>query len=262
MLELYQTVNSVCAQKIRIALAEKGLDYAERNISLNGDQYKPEYLKLNPNAVVPTLIHDGQPVIESSVILYYLEDAFPMPSLMPPGPRDRARVRLYNKLIDEYVHPGCAILTFATAFRKRSLAMSDDDYKAGIAGMVYRKFIDYKLSVREKGIESEYVIEALKSHDKMLTWMEEALEQAPYIAGSSYSLAEAAVIPYILRLELIKLDRMWAKRPRVAEWWERIRARPSTVAAIFDRMGPADYAPFESYTDDPWPKAQAILEAV
>src|SRR2546421_12776755 len=82
MLELYHSVNSVCAQKVRIALAEKGLEYREHLMTLRGDQFDEKYMKLNPNAVVPTLVHDGRAVIESSVILYYLDEAFPNPPLM------------------------------------------------------------------------------------------------------------------------------------------------------------------------------------
>jgi len=91
MLELYHSINSVCAQKVRVVLAEKGLEYQERLMTLRGDQFDPEYLKLNPNAVVPTLVHDGRPVIESSVILYYLDEAFPQPPLMPRDAHERAR---------------------------------------------------------------------------------------------------------------------------------------------------------------------------
>jgi glutathione S-transferase len=66
---------------------------------------------------VPNLVHDGAPVTESSLILYYIDEIFPDPPLMPKTPRQRYRVRLYNKLIDEYLHNSCTILTFATAFR-------------------------------------------------------------------------------------------------------------------------------------------------
>jgi glutathione S-transferase len=83
MLELYHSINSVCAQKVRIVLAEKELSHKEHLMTLGGDQFDPAYMKLNPNAVVPTLIHDGQPIIESSVILYYLDEAFPERPLMP-----------------------------------------------------------------------------------------------------------------------------------------------------------------------------------
>jgi glutathione S-transferase len=77
MLELYHSINSVCAQKVRIALKEKEQEAKDHIMTLRGDQYEPAYLKLNPNGVVPTLIHDGEPITESSLILYYIDDAFP-----------------------------------------------------------------------------------------------------------------------------------------------------------------------------------------
>src|SRR4051812_72317 len=59
MLELYHSVNSVCAQKVRVALEEKQLTYVDYTMTLRGDQFELSYLKLNPNGVVPTLVHDG-----------------------------------------------------------------------------------------------------------------------------------------------------------------------------------------------------------
>ena len=112
MLELYHNINSVCAQKVRIALAEKGQPVKEHLLTLQGDQNDPAYMKLNPNGVVPTLVHDGNVIVESSLILYYIDEAFPDPPLMPKTPAARHRVRLYNKLIDEYMHNACTIMTF------------------------------------------------------------------------------------------------------------------------------------------------------
>jgi glutathione S-transferase len=86
MLELYNNINLVCAQKVRIALAEKGENFTEHLLTLRGDQNDPEYLKLNPNGVVPTLVHDGNVITESSLILYYIDDAFSEPPLMPKAP--------------------------------------------------------------------------------------------------------------------------------------------------------------------------------
>ena len=118
MLYLYQGSTSVCSVKVRVALEEKGLAFDGEVLDLQrGDQHRPDYAKLNPNEVVPTLIHDGELITESSLILYYIDDAFPEPPLMPKPPRQRHSVRMYNKLIDEYVHNSCMILTFATAFR-------------------------------------------------------------------------------------------------------------------------------------------------
>ena len=65
MLYLYHGTTSVCAIKVRLALAEKALPWQGEVLWLQrGDQYRPDYLKLNPNAVVPTLVHDGKAIIE------------------------------------------------------------------------------------------------------------------------------------------------------------------------------------------------------
>jgi glutathione S-transferase len=122
MLELYDNTNSVCAQKIRIALAEKGLQAKQHLMTLRGDQFDPSYMKLNPSAVVPTLVHDGHVITESSVILYYLDEAFPDKPLMPKAPLDRAKVRMFNKLIDEYVHTSCMISPSRLRFDPRFCA--------------------------------------------------------------------------------------------------------------------------------------------
>jgi hypothetical protein len=79
------------------------------------------------------------------------------------------------------------------------------------------------------------------------------------LAGDDFSNADCAVIPYILRLELLKLSGMWDRYPAVAGWWARTRARPSVKGAIFDRMTEADWAPFKSLAPDPWPKVRALL---
>ena len=58
VIELYHNINSVCAQKVRITLKEKDQEVKEHILTLRGDQNEPAYLKLNPNGVVPTLVHD------------------------------------------------------------------------------------------------------------------------------------------------------------------------------------------------------------
>lgn len=261
MLKLYHSINSVCAQKVRIALAEKGLSYEEHLMTLSGDQFDPAYMKLNPNAVVPTLIYDGQPIVESSVILYYLEEAFPERPLMPTAPPARAKVRLFNKLIDEYVHNSCTILTFATAFRPALLRLSPEQREAGFAKAPSKKRTEYKRDVVAHGLDSMFVREAVEHHERLLSWIEEAAPFGPYLAGESYSLADVGVIPYMLRLELLRLSRMWDRRSGVSAWWERVRQRPSTDEAIVRRMTEADAAPFRKLQVEPWTKVRELLEA-
>ena len=261
MLELYHNINSVCAQKVRIALNEKGQKVTEHILTLRGDQNEPAYLKLNPNGVVPTLVHDGQPIVELSLILYYLDDVFPDPPLMPKEPRLRHRVRMYNKLIDEYLHNACTIMTFATAFRPSFLKMTREAWLAEINKAPLKRRAEYKRSVIEHGLDSEFVIDALAQHKKLLSWMAASLKSGSYLAGDSFSNADCAVIPDILRLEVLKLGGMWAQYPAVTDWWARMRTRPSVKASIFDRMEDKDWTPFKDLLPDPWPKVQELLNA-
>jgi glutathione S-transferase len=261
MLELYHNTNSVCAQKVRIALSEKGRSAKEHILTLRGDQNTPEYLKLNPNGVVPTLVHNGEPIIESSLILYYIDDVFPDPPLMPTEPRLRHRVRMFNKFIDEYQHNACTILTFATAFRPSFLKMPRDAWMAEINKAPLKRRAEYKRSVIEHGLDSEFVVDALAQHQKLLAWMGETLTEGAYLAGHAFSNADCAVIPYILRLELLKLEAMLEPYPAIVDWWTRVRERPSVKAGIFDRMTEADWAPFKTLSPEPWPKVQALLKA-
>jgi glutathione S-transferase len=261
MLELYHNINSVCAQKVRIALFEKEQNVTEHLLTLQGDQNDPAYMKLNPNGVVPTLVHDGHVITESSLILYYIDEAFPDPPLMPNTPVARHRVRLYNKLIDEYMHNACTIITFATAFRPRFLKMAREEWLAEINKAPLKRRAEYKRSVIEHGLDSEFVIDALGQHQKLISWMAEDLKRGPYLAGERFSNADCAVVPYILRLELLKLGAMWQVEPAVADWWARVQKRSSVKSAIFARMKEADWAPFRNLSPDPWPKVEALLNA-
>ena len=104
MLELYHHGSSVCAAKARLALAEKGLEWKGRYIDiLKGEQFEPEFLAVNPRAVVPVLVDGGRVIVESSVICEYLEEKFPDPRLMPDDPGARAELGFLNKKKREVV---------------------------------------------------------------------------------------------------------------------------------------------------------------
>ena len=116
MIELYHHGSSVCAAKVRLVLAEKGLEWKSHYVDiLKGDQFSADYMKLNPKAVVPTLVHNGYPIVESTVICEYLDEVFPDLPLKPVTARDRAEMRLWTKAVDELVHPMCAEITFSAS---------------------------------------------------------------------------------------------------------------------------------------------------
>jgi glutathione S-transferase len=116
----------------------------------------------------------------------------------------------------------------------------------------------------EKGLDASFVADAVKLHDKVLGDMEKTLSSSAWLAGDTFSLAECAIAPYVLRLDRLGLARMWEGRPRVADWYARLQARPSWSAAItaFPVTGQGDYDDdLKSKGVDVWPKVEALLAA-
>ena len=127
MLELYHNAMSTCSQKVRFCLAEKGQAWTCHTLDLRaGDQHKPEYLALNPNGVVPTLVDDGEVIIESTIINEYLDERFPEPVLRPSDPAGRARMRIWTQQLDQGLHAETGVLSNAIAFRFQKLAKGED----------------------------------------------------------------------------------------------------------------------------------------
>jgi glutathione S-transferase len=105
LLALYHNDMSCCAQKVRLCLSEKGLEWESRHLNLRAGEHQQDwYLKLNPRAVVPTLVDGDIVVPESNVINEYLDDRFPRRPLRPADALGLARMRLWTKQLDEGVH--------------------------------------------------------------------------------------------------------------------------------------------------------------
>lgn len=129
MLELYHAHISTCSQKVRLCLAEKGLTWTSHPIEFaTGEHLTAAYLQLNPNGVVPTLVDDGRPVIDSSVICEYLEEiaANTETTLTPGTPYDRARVRAWLRYIEEVPTAAIRVPSFNGLFLNGWRMMSDN----------------------------------------------------------------------------------------------------------------------------------------
>lgn len=260
MLKLYHGTTSVCAIKVRLVLAEKGLEWDSELLNLQrGDQHRPEYLELNPNGVVPTLVHDGNVVIESSVILAYLEDVFPEPSLMPETPMERARMRLWMKRVDEGLFPATVMVTFATANRKAIVAMTQERREEYFAQTPNPAQRERKRQSFEMGLDAPQVVGAIWYFDKFIGDMEDALADGSYLAGADYSMADAAVTSFIDRADVLGMDELWSNRPRVADWYDRIRDRPTFKTCIKDWLTDSDRDRYDVPRDEIAAKARAIL---
>ena len=129
--KLYNAPQSTCSQRVRFVLNTKGLAFDEVKLNLlAGDQLKPDYLKLNPNGVVPTLDHDGQIVIDSTVITEYLDEVEPDTSFTPENPVTRAHMRTLMHFIDEMPAAAVRVPTFNLAFLPKFAKMSREEFVA------------------------------------------------------------------------------------------------------------------------------------
>lgn len=242
MLIVYEHGESVCCQKVRMAIEEKGLEYEQRYVRLEtGEAKSPEFLAVNPKGVVPVLVHDGKKVFESSIITEYLDDAFPNPPLMPQDPYLRARRRLWARAIDDELHvPHIATISFIIAFNKAFRGQLDtreklDAYLDKIPIASHRATM--AANFQTDG-EAGRLRTSLIAYDVFLGEMEAALTDAPWLAGPDFSLADIDVIPYIWRLHNLQLDFMWSQRLHVADWFQRVTDRPSFRTAIVDTALP------------------------
>jgi glutathione S-transferase len=235
MIELYHFRNSVCSQKARMTLFEKGLEWKSHEVNLfASEQYDPKYLALNPKGYVPTLVHDGNAVWESTLICEYLEDCFPEPALMPAAAAARVKARLWSKAVDEGLFTGATVFSFAAMFRERMMKQTEEQRQRRYLNIGDPERRDRYMSMFEQGLESPFVFRAVGAYDMAFKRIEEALSGgAQWLAGDMFSLAEINLAPFVARLEnLLILDPWIADRPATAAWWQRLKQRPSYQAEV------------------------------
>ncbi|MBX9774566.1 MAG: glutathione S-transferase family protein [Xanthobacteraceae bacterium] len=267
MLELFHHGSSVCAAKVRLALGEKRLEWKGHYIDiLKGEQFDPEYMKRNPKAVVPTLVHDGYTIVESTVICEYLDEIFPEPPLKPADARGRAEMRLWTKAVDELLHPMCAEITFASSHRHTIARLGPDGLAKFLASTppisVTPEWHERKKVIVTEGFKAPRIERAFKLYDGFLAKMEGQLQQSPWLAGDTMSLADIAMTPYVTRLDMLSMSEMWtAQRPRVTDWFERIKARPAYQPALRDWCPPDLTNDLRTFGAQSWPEVKRLLAA-
>jgi glutathione S-transferase len=263
MLELYHGEGSVCARKVRLTLAEKGIrDWVGRIVDLaKGEQTRPEYLELNPKGVIPTVVHDGRVITESTVICEYLEDVFPEPRLRPRDPFGAAMMRKWAKIPDEEIHAACAAISFA-GLLGRARRRNREQFQQRLAALPDRVRAEQQRGCALERWQYRDVIAAVRAHEKLLKNMEKELARnGPWLAGEMFTLADIGLTPYIYRLVELGLDGMWAERPHVAAWLERITKRPSFDEAIGKYPGGYMEDADEGENAADWAEVKKILAA-
>lgn len=234
---LYNGPHSTCSQKVRLALWEKSLAFVDRRMNLAQTEHLEDwYLQLNPNGVVPTLVHEGQVVTDSSVINEYLEEVFPDVPLMPRTAIERARMRTWRQYIDEVPTPAIRVPSFNAYILKMWSNVPDAEFQALVEKRTVRKHL-YKKIGRE-GFSEHEVREALERLRQTLLRMESSLRSSPWLCGEQLTLADISIVPTIVRLETLGYAHMWQDLPSVMSWYDAVKRRPSFSATYHEASRP------------------------
>ena len=229
---LYNAPQSTCSQKVRIGLWEKNIEFDEVKLDLfKGDQLTPEYKQINPNGVVPSLVHDDQIIIDSSVILEYLDDLFPQASLRPDSPLAKAEMRVWLRFFEEVPVPAIRIPSYNRVFLRHYQNMTEEEFLAVAEKKTLRK--DFFLKMGRTGYSDAEMDQAMGKLSTTVQRMERALADGRPCLLGDYSQADISIIPVIMRMHDLGLGYLWQECPAFTDWFERYRNRPALVNAFY-----------------------------
>lgn len=232
---LYNAPQSTCSQRVRFVLNAKKLPFREIKLDLlAGDQLKPDYLALNPNGVVPTLDHDGSIVIDSSVIIEYLDEIAPgQATFSPRDPLLRAHMRALMRFIDEMPAAAVRVPTFNLAFLPRFAAMTEAEFVAFAESKPLRK--EFMLAMGRSGFPQKDMDAAMQRLRRTYERMDAEIAKSGgvWLVGSDITLADIAVMPAIVRMADLGRETDWQDLPRVQCWYEAIRAQPAFAPTYY-----------------------------
>lgn len=218
-LQLYTHPMSPCSQKIRIILAEKGLAWERIDVDLPAkENLSADYLKLNPLGVVPTLVEDGKPVIESSIIAEYLEDKYPSPSLRPADPYAVAQMRYWMKHVDNKVHPSCGALQWPLVMADKLRRLTVEEQDRIIDRVPEKPRRERQRRLLKQGYDAPDIIDAVGIYEKTFRDLDELLSGQAWIAGSEFfarRCGHGAVLSDTLSVRLERLVQHSGERCRL-----------------------------------------------
>ncbi len=226
-LKLYNFPQSTCSQKVRLALWEKGLAFNDRPVDSKKQEHLSDwYLKLNPNGVVPTLMHNEDVIVDSSVILEYLDEVFPENSLTPSDPVKRAHMRKWMRYFEEVPTPAIRVPSFNQYLSKRFDKLTQEEFEDFVDTHPIRKQF-FKKMRKEHGFDE---FESGLARDRLrqtMQYMETGLNKSggPWLMGSDLTLADYCITPTIDRMNDLGLSELWSDCPMVTAWYEVIKSQ-------------------------------------
>ncbi|RZJ26767.1 MAG: glutathione S-transferase family protein [Haliea sp.] len=235
---LYHGWRSSASRRVRLCLAEKGLDYESRLVDMiRGEQHSPGYLAMNPNGVVPSLVlEDGRVLYESSVIAEYLEETYPARSIRPADPYDRATMRNFVRWIDEKCLSKLIVFNWSQSMQPVASQWSEQELAKRLARIPTAERREAWTRVARKPYTEEEKAEAMRGLLLLLDKMDGMLKTtgSGWVVGDAYSIADIGAVPFVMRISELNAPAL-AEHPLVVDWWARVQARPSFAVA---RIGP------------------------
>jgi glutathione S-transferase len=234
MLELYHAEPVANSMKSLLCLKEKGLEFVSHYVDLlRFEQHQPAFVKINPNGQVPVLVHNGATITESTVINEYLEDVFPAVPLRPKDPVERARMRIWGKFIDEYFCPALSMWGWHLMVRKVAQSLKKDQLDEVLARIPLKEQRDKWATIAGESFTEAQLADSRRKIGVSLERMEKILSGSPWLAGSTYSLADVNSYSIVAGVPRLFNDIMNEKAtPRSCEWLARMNERPAVKVAL------------------------------
>lgn len=218
-----------------MALEEKNAPWQSRYVDLfNLDQMRPEYLAINPDGLVPTLVHDGQAVHDSTIINEYIDAALPGIRLVPADPLKAARMREFILKCEQDFHAIVKLTAVKYLIPKLRNRWSEEELEKAAQRRPLQFYRDIHSRALHGDIGEEEIAECYRTLETLLDKIEALLDPGPWIVGEDYTLADINVAPYMFRLWALGADRFWSDnhRPHVNNWYRAISARPAFQTAV------------------------------
>ena len=232
-LHLYHSGISNCAMRVRITLEEKGLPWESHHLNiLEREHITPEYFGINPNGVVPTLVHDGVVIIESDDIIDYLDKTFSEPALRPSGEKELELMYHWLKLATS-IHVK-AVKTHIYHKRIRGKMAQSPEQRAEYEKLQSNKeLLEFHKKSTEGGFSDEEIEAAEKLLNDCFAEADSLLDGREWMVGDQFSLADIAWIPLEFTLKLLA-DFPFERYENIQAWADRISERPGFKKGVME----------------------------
>jgi len=230
-LHLFHAGWSNCSMRVRMTLEEKGLSWTSHHLDTRiGEHITAEFFSINPNGLVPVLVHDGRVWIESADIIEYLDETFGAPPLQPGDEEARQRMTAWLELAAELHVPGVKTYIYCSrpGGASRKSAAQLERYRSLQTNQTLLDF--HTRNAAEGGLGVAACRNAERLLHSAFHGLDRRLATHAWLAGDDFSLADIAWLPLHFTLQRAGFD--LGSYANVERWAAALAARPSFAKAV------------------------------